>query len=98
MASRASDTCRCVLLSGALVASSKISSWGLWSNRSGDHNSLLLPSRDTALAFGNNRKHPHWHGPDIIGNACCFRSLPGFLQSQEALQNGTSALLTSLWA
>ena len=46
----------------------------------GDHESLLLSARDSALSLGYLRLHAHRHSADIVGNARQLRGFPGILQ------------------
>ena len=55
---------------------------GLWSDRAGDHESLLLTAGDAALSFRNNRVHSHGHIPDILCDPGDLGSLPGVVQCQ----------------
>ena len=55
---------------------------GLGCHGAGDHQALLLSSRDTALALTDHCVHSHGHSPDIIGDPGHLRCFPGPVEGQ----------------
>ena len=53
---------------------------GFGRNGSGDHEALPLSAGDAAAALLEHGVHAHGHIPDIIGDACDLRGIPGILE------------------